>query len=90
LTIGCAAASAYLPPAFGAFGADVETPMGSVIGSSNLNVSPYLASAMSRIQANAQAAAPKSPAQAPASSGTTQVLSDRTLGALVALQANKP
>ena len=64
--------------------------MGSVIGSSNLNVSPYLTSAMARIQANAQASAPKGPAASPAGGGTTQVLSDRTLGALVAMQANKP
>ena len=61
--------------------------MSCVTGSSNLNVSPYLTSAMSRIQANAQAAAPKAPAQAPASNGTTQFLSHQTLGALVAMQA---
>ena len=61
--------------------------MSCVTGSSNLNVSPYLTSAMSRIQANAQAAAPKGPAQAPAGGGATQVLSHQTLGALVAMQA---
>jgi hypothetical protein len=61
--------------------------MSCVTGSSNLNVSPYLTSAMSRIQANAQAAQPKSPAQSPAASGATQILSHQTLGALVAMQA---
>jgi hypothetical protein len=61
-----------------------------------LNVSPYLSSALSRIQASGQANAPKSPAQAPAGnagrnacSETTNVLSDQTLGALVAMQAEK-
>ena len=63
--------------------------MSCVTGSSNLNVSPYLTSAMSRIQANEKTAAPKSPAPAPAS-GKTQVLSNETLGALVKMQANKP
>jgi hypothetical protein len=60
--------------------------MSCVTGPSNLNVSPYRTSAMSRIQANAQAAAPKGPAPAP-SSAATQVLSNQTLGALVAMQA---
>ena len=63
--------------------------MSCVTGSSNLNVSPYLTSAMSRIQANEKAAAPKGPAPAPAG-GKTQVLSNETLGALVNMQANKP
>jgi hypothetical protein len=63
--------------------------MSCVTGSSNLNVSPYLTSAMSRIQANAGASAQKAPAQAPATSGTTQVLSNQTLSALVAMQAGK-
>jgi hypothetical protein len=63
--------------------------MSCVTGSSNLNVSPYLTSAMSRIQANAQAAAPKSPAHSPAGGGATQILSHQTLGALVALQAGE-
>ena len=61
-----------------------------------MNVSPYLSSALSRIQANGQANAPKSPAQAPSSNAgrsagteTTNVLSDQTLGALVAMQAEK-
>ena len=64
--------------------------MSSVTGSLGLNVSPYLTSAMSRIQANEKAAAPKAPAQAPAGGGTTQVLSNQTLGALVAIQGGKP
>ena len=59
-----------------------------------LNVSPYLSSALSRIQANDLAAGAKS-ASAPAASNagrstgieTTNVLSDRTLGTLVAMQA---
>jgi hypothetical protein len=61
-----------------------------------LNVSPYLSSALSRIQANGQANAPKSPAQSPSSNPgrnagteTTNVLSDQTLGALVAMQAEE-
>ena len=59
-----------------------------------LNVSPYLSSALSRIQASDLAAGAKS-ARASASSNagrsasieTTNVLSDQTLGALVAMQA---
>ena len=61
-----------------------------------LNVSPYLSSALSRIQANGQANAPKNPAQTASNNSgraaggeTTNVLSDRTLGALVAMQAEK-
>jgi hypothetical protein len=59
-----------------------------------LNVSPYLSSALSRIQANDLAAGAKSAgASASSSAGrsagieTTNVLSDQTLGALVAMQA---
>ena len=67
-------------------------PMSSVY---NLNVSPYLSSALSRLQSNEQAAAPKSPAQSSSSKAApggvgeakAQVLSDQTLGALVAMQA---
>jgi hypothetical protein len=61
-----------------------------------LNVSPYLSSALSRIQANELAGTSKSPAQAPSSnaaqtggSEVTNVLSDQTLGALVAMQAEE-
>jgi hypothetical protein len=67
--------------------------MGNVTG---LNVSPYLSSALSRIQANELAGTSKSPAQAPSSkaaqtagSDVTNVLSDQTLGALVAMQAEE-
>jgi hypothetical protein len=67
--------------------------MGNVTG---LNVSPYLSSALSRIQANELAGTSKSPAQASSSkaaqtagSDVTNVLSDRTLGALVAMQAEE-
>ena len=63
--------------------------MSSVTGSLGLNVSPYLTSAMSRIQANAKAAQPTAPSPAPAG-GTTQILSNQTLGALVAMQGGKP
>ena len=61
-----------------------------------LNVSPYLSSALSRIQANDLAAGAKSAgASATSNAGrsaaieTTNVLSDQTLGALVAMQAEK-
>ena len=61
-----------------------------------LNVSPYLSSALSRIQANGQANAPKSVGQSAANNSgraaggeTTNVLSDQTLGALVAMQAEE-
>jgi hypothetical protein len=61
-----------------------------------LNVSPYLSSALSRIQANELAGTPKSQAQSPSvstaqtgGSEVTNVLSDQTLGALVAMQAEE-
>jgi hypothetical protein len=61
-----------------------------------LSVSPYLSSALSRIQANELAGTSKSPALAPSASAAqtagsevTNVLSDQTLGALVAMQAEE-
>ncbi|HUO02424.1 MAG TPA: hypothetical protein VMU31_06580 [Rhizomicrobium sp.] len=65
----------------------------SVNSMAALNVSPYLTSAMSRIQSNEQAAKgaanPSTNTSNAAQGGSetgTQVLSDRTLGALVAMQ----
>ncbi|HZQ41538.1 MAG TPA: hypothetical protein VFA87_12110 [Rhizomicrobium sp.] len=63
--------------------------MSSVTASLGLNVSPYLTSALSRIQANEKAGALKAPAPAPAGANT-QILSNQTLGALVAIQGGKP
>jgi hypothetical protein len=62
-----------------------------------LNVSPYLSSALSRIQANELAGTPNPKGSAPSPSGNaaqtgsevTNVLSDQTLGALVAMQAEE-
>lgn len=61
-----------------------------------LNVSPYLSSALSRIQASELAGTSKSQAQSPSVSAAqtsgsevTNVLSDQTLGALVAMQAEE-
>jgi hypothetical protein len=62
-----------------------------------LNVSPYLSSALSRIQANELAGVPSSKGspQSPSSTaaqtsgGGAPVLSDQTLGALVAMQAEE-
>jgi hypothetical protein len=58
-----------------------------------LNVSPYLTSALSRIQANDMATKPgtNSPAPSPSGGGSTeaspQLLSNQTLGALVAIRS---
>jgi hypothetical protein len=58
------------------------------------NVSPYLSSALSRIQANELAGAPNAKASTQSPSGNAaqtgsdaRILSDQTLGALVAMQA---